>query len=169
MTSGPASLPQATGGTVGLLYIPDDYAVRTPGLAHAWRRHVTANAEVRDQAYMTALFSEHFAGAALSVVERGRVPEDLVEPAGTVVLLFADPIGMDAGWLERAIRTKWPAKRLLALNGRRRLFRLDQRAFRALRIRRLLAQLRVTEFALVLLMALLTPLLLLWDFARGRR
>ena len=85
------------------------------------------------------------------------------------MLLYADPIGIDTGWLEREIRTRWPAKRLLAVNGRRRVFRLDARAARGLALRRFLQKVRIVEFAFVAVFVLVTPLLLLWDLSRGRR
>src|SRR5262245_12670114 len=110
--------------TVGLLYFPPDYTVPRPGLAGAWRRHVLANAAVRDRAYMEALFRECCPHGALVEVASDDLPAD-VERADSVVLLYPDSIGIDFGGIERTLRSRWPGKRLLALNGRRRLFRLD--------------------------------------------
>src|SRR5687768_11080897 len=46
--------------TAGLLFIPADYVAPDRGMLALWRRHLVANAAVRDRDYMVALFHSHF-------------------------------------------------------------------------------------------------------------
>src|SRR5262245_25962066 len=155
--------------TAGVLFFPADYFAPRHGLFALWRRHLVANASVRDRAYIEALFKSHFPNGVLVEATDGRVPGDALDRMDTIVLLFPDPIGMDFGAIERAVISRWPVKRLLALNGRRRLFRLDTRMRRRLGLRRFLASWRIPEFVFLLVFALTTPLLLLYDAIRGAR
>jgi hypothetical protein len=158
-----------TGRTVGLLYAPADYSAPRPGLLGVWRRHLVANAGVRSCEYMEALFRDRFPHGEIVAVRDGRLPEDALATADAIVLLFPDPLGMDFGWIERGVAARWPEKRLLGLNGRRRFFPLDRFTRRRLGRRRLLAAFRLPEFAFFAMFVVVTPLLALVDLARGRR
>jgi hypothetical protein len=155
--------------TVGLLYIPSDYAEPRAGLLAVWRRHLVANAEVRSREYMEALFTASFPKGGLVEVVNGQIPTDRLEGADTIVLLFPDSIGIDFGKIERAIYSRWPSKRVLALNGRRRLFRLDPEMRRRLALRHFLETYRLPELAFLVIFVLVTPFLVLLDLLRGRR
>jgi hypothetical protein len=155
--------------TVGLLLIPADYATPRAGLLALWRRHVVANAGVRDRAYMESLFKSHFPHSELIVVEGGGVSDARVAGADNIVLLYADSIGMDFGAIERNIVSHWPLKRVLVLNGRRRMFRLDPDMRRRLALRRFLEVSRLPEIAFLLAFFIATPVLLLLDTMKSRR
>jgi len=154
---------------LGLLYVPFDYLVPRNGLLALWRRHLVATAAVRTGDYMKALFASRFPGSALAEVTDGKIPEDVLIQAQTIVLLYPDAIGMEFGWIERALARRWPSKHVLALNGRRRLFRLDREMRRRLAIRRFLEFSRLPELAFFLVFAVVTPFFALLDIMRGHR
>src|SRR5688500_559258 len=90
-----------------------------------WRRHLVANAAVRDRDYMIALFHSHFPDCRVFEAASGTIPYAELDTVDNIVLLFPDSIGARFGWIERSLINRWPSKRVLVLNGRRRLFRLD--------------------------------------------
>src|SRR5215813_960024 len=153
---------------VGLLHLRADYVQPRTGLLAVWRRHVVANAEVRPRDYMEALFTASFPGGSLVLVDE-ELPIDRLVEADTIVLLFPDSIGIDCRRLEREVCSRWPLKRILALNGRRRLFRLDNEMRRRLALRRFLEAYRLPEFGFLLIFVFVAPLLVLLDVFRGRR
>jgi len=155
--------------TVGLLHVPSDYVTPRQGLLAIWRRHLVANVGVRSRDYMEALFRTHFPRGRLVEIEDGRIPADVLDRAGNIVLLYPDSIGMDFGEIERAIASRWPAKRVLVLNGRRRMFPLDAETRRRLALRRFLEAWRLPEIMFFLVFVVVTPLLALFDIVRGRR
>lgn len=155
--------------TLGVLYVPDDYRLPRRGLLALWRRHIVANAAVRNREYMESLFNSHFPYGALVEVRNGALPAELINASETIVLLFPDAIGLDFGRIERAIATGWPSKRLFALNGRRRLFRLDSETRRRFLLRRFLERWRLPEVAFFVLFLIVTPFLLIFDLMRGHR
>ena len=155
--------------TVGLLRNPTDYAVPRMGVFALWRRHLVANAGVRDREYMEALFKSQFPRGELIVLEDFVIPDARCAEADSIVLLYADCIGMDFGGIERNIISRWPLKRLLVLNGRRRLFRLDSEMRRRLALRRFLEATRLPEMAFLLVFLIATPVLLLVDTIRSHR
>lgn len=157
------------GSVLGLLYIPDDYAAPRGGWFNAWRRHVVANAGPRNRDYMERLFRDRFAGGDLIHMAADSLPIEKVEKADAIVLLYPDSIGLDVVHIERAIASRWPLKRVFALNGRRRFFLLDASMRRRLAIRRFLETFRIPEVILISLFIATTPLLVLWDFLRGHR
>ncbi len=161
--------PLAGSDTLGVLYMPSDYVVPRRGILALWRRHVVANANVRNREYMESLFRRCFPYGALVEVKNGAIPSDLIDASESIVLLFPDAIGLDFTKVERAINARWPSKRLLALNGRGRLFRLDRRTRRQLLLSRFLEQWRLPELAFFLLFVAITPFLLIFDLMRGQR
>ena len=156
-------------GTAGVLHFPPDYSAPRPGLFAAWRRHLIANAGVRDRDYMEALFRSHFPHGVLVAATDGPIPGDVLDRMDTIVLLYPDPIGMDFGAIEREVASRWPAKRLLALNGRRRLFRLDDGMRWKLALRRFLAAWRIPEILFFVVFVVVTPFLALYDTLRSAR
>jgi hypothetical protein len=157
------------GKTTGLLYVPADYVTPRRGLGGVWRRHLVANAAVRDREYMEALFRSHFPHGQIIEVEAGRVPTAVMNDVDNIVLLFPDPIGIDFRWIEHEIASRAPSKSVFALNGRRRFFRLDSAMRRRLAFRRFLAAVRIPEMSFLLIFVIATPFLTLFDFMRGRR
>ena len=158
-----------TGGTTGVLHIPADYATPRRGLSGLWRRHVIANASVRNREYMESLFNARFPGSELIFLEEGRVPSSLAVGADNIVLLYPDSIGLDFRHIERELVRRWPSKRLLVLNGRGRLFRLDKGMLHRLLFLRFLESFRIPEIAFLIVFLLTTPFLVLVDFFRDRR
>lgn len=170
MTADSVATESLIGGhTVGLLHFPDDYANPKSGLLARWRCHVIANAVVRDRGYMEGLFKTHFPHGELAELGQRGIPEAAIEKADTVVLLYPDPIGLDFSACERFLASRWPTKRILVLNGRRRLFRLDRERRRRLALRRMLALFRPLEAAFFVFFVTATPFLLLVDLLRRRR
>ena len=157
------------GNTVGLLHIPKEYSSPPPGLRGLWRRHLIANAGVRDREYMMALFTSHFPNGTVVDIEDGRIPPEIGASADNIVLLFADAIGMDFGDIERNVARRWPSRRVLVLNGRRRFFDLDAPMRRKLALRRILEATRLPELAFFAVFLVATPVLLVIDALRGRR
>jgi len=155
--------------TLGILYFPADYAHPRKGLLALWRRHLLANAAVRDREYMLALFSSHFPNSRFVTMADEKIPAQEIESADNLVLLFPDSIGLDFGIIERSIASRWPAKRMFALNGRRRFFRLDAAMRRRLAVRRFLEKSRIPEAGFLVLFMVATPFLALIDLARGHR
>jgi hypothetical protein len=166
----PATLDRLIGGkTVGLLYLPPDYAAPRMGWRAIWRRHIVANAAVRDREYMAALFQSRFPSGNLHIVENDHVPTEVLAAADTVVLLFPDAIGVDWQPIERQVHPCSTGKRLLMLNGRRRLLRLDSETRQRLARRRFLETWRLPEFAFLSIFVIVTPILAFLDLIRGRR
>lgn len=67
----------------------------------------------------------------------------------TVVLVWPDALGLGCELLESALLAD-PARRVLVVNGRRRVYALTRSARRALRLRRFLARTRAVELAFAL-------------------
>lgn len=155
--------------TLGILYFPEDYANPRAGILALWRRHLLANAAVRDREYMLALFNSHFPNSRSITIIDKNLPAHEIESADNLVLLFPDSLGLDFGAVERSIASRWPAKRLFALNGRRRFFRLDPQMRRRIALRRFIEKSRLPEVAFVVAFLVATPFLALIDLARGRR
>jgi hypothetical protein len=118
---------------------------------------------------MEALFKSHFPHGELIVLKDAGLPELHVTAADSIVLLYPDSIGMDFGAIERSVISRWPLKRVLVLNGRRRLFRLEPQMRRRLALRRYLEAIRIPEVAFLLVFLIATPILLLLDMMRSRR
>lgn len=161
--------PLAGRDTLGVLYMPSDYVAPRRGILALWRRHVVANANVRNREYMESLFRRRFPYGALVEVKNGAIPSELIDASGSIVLLFPDAIGLDFARIEQAISTRWPSKRLLALNGRRRLLRLDRQTRRQFLLCRFLEKWRLPEIAFFVLFVVVTPFLLIFDLMRGHR
>jgi len=151
---------------VGVVYRAADYDSPGRERAGAWRRHVLANAALRDAAYMEALFRRHFPDAPLVTLSSAPSRADIGD-AQHLVLLFPDSIGLDFTPVERAFDAL--NVRIAALNGRGRFFPLDATNRRRLARRRRLERLRLPEFAFLMVAAIVTPVLLLVDVARGHR
>ena len=166
----PAAPGRFIGGkTVGLLYMPPDYVSPRKGWRGIWRRHVIANAAVRNREYMEKLFESRFPSCDLYVLDDGRIPESVLQNADNIVLLYPDAIGIDWRAIESRIIAHRPAKRVLALNGRRRLFRLDAAMRRRLIGLRFLETSRIPEVFILCVFLVATPILVLFDLVRGHR
>ena len=159
--------------TVALFYDPwaghaeAPVSLARPGLL--WRKAVWFKANPRSRAYMAALLAEMRPAARLVDVGEGDGWRAAAAEARHILLLYPDAIGIGFGRIERALRRAAPAASLAALNGRRRLLPLDRATLRALRLRRFLERTMLVECVLGLTLLAATPLLLAFDYARGRR
>jgi hypothetical protein len=135
-----------------------------------FRYAVWFKANPRDAAYMQKLFGERFPGAEFVDADRQPDWRNAVAGADTLVLLYPDAIGLGYSSLERKIgRIKKVTAAVRVLNGRRRDFTLDRATLRALRVRRCIEHLMLGEVLFVPVFLCLTPILLLIDWAQGRR
>ena len=73
------------------------------------------------------------------------------------------------GLVERIVRARASHDVLQVLNGRRRVFLLDDTTVRALRLRRFLEETMLLDAVMGLGLLVATPVLLAIDLARGRR
>jgi len=87
---------------------------------------------------------------------------DIHAQADAVLLLHPDPLGMGLGRLERKLLMQFPGK-VYVLNGRQRAYRLDQRMVRVLRRHRFVAETRIVEKLLALLLPMCGMLLSFYD------
>lgn len=155
--------------TLGILYFPEEYANPRKGILATWRRHLLANAAIRDRQYMLTLFNSHFPDCNSITITDKNLPAREIESAENLVLLFPDSIGLDFAAMERSIASRWPAKRLFALNGRRRFFRLDAPMRRRIALRRFLEKTRIPELCFFVAFVVATPFMALADLTRSRR
>lgn len=141
---------------------------RTPmGLLH---RLVWTRANPRSESYMRDLFVEHFPDGMFVPIDQKPEWRTLLHQSDVVVLLYPDSIGQGYRLVEQEARTrKKPEASLQVLNGRRRLFLLNGATLRDLRWRRFLERWMVLESMALLIFVLVTPCLLIIDWARGRR
>jgi hypothetical protein len=154
---------------LGLLYLP----AFEPGMGSVaksrWRRHVLASAAPRERPYMETLFRGYFPGGDIVEISGAGLPQIDLSGANTVVLLFPDAIGLGFAKVEAKLRRDLPTDRLLALNGRGRLMRLDSPTRRRLRVRRFLEWTRLPEFVFLAVFLAVTPLMAGMDLLRGKR
>jgi hypothetical protein len=92
-----------------------------------------------------------------------------LDGAAQIVLLYPDAIGIGFNRVERIVRARANHAILQVVNGRRRVFLLDDATARALRLRRFLEETMVLEAVMGLGLLVATPVLLAFDLARGRR
>lgn len=119
---------------------------------------------------MRALFAERFPQGEFINVDVDHDWQKKACGADSLVLLYPDAIGLGFHDLERDVqRVKKTWAEVRALNGRRREFLLNRTTFRALRFRRFIEMGMVGEMAAIPLFVLSSPLLLVVDWARGRR
>ena len=153
---------------LALLYDPWP---RSFGDDRGWWQRLTARlarsqfsrANPRDANYMRALCVEKWGGAEIVDLASASTP-DLIRRADLVVLLYPDAIGQGFTRIERDVqRLKHGAAEMRALNGRRRDFRLSPS------VRRWLERTMLTECLFAVAFLLVTPILLIIDFASGRR
>jgi hypothetical protein len=149
--------------TLGILHDPWPVRGGGAGVLRRYRTMVEFKANPRDEAYLRALFAEHYPEGRLGG------PGD-VAGAERVVLLYPDAIGVGWGPVERRIRKRAPRRtEVRVLNGRRRDFELDGRTRRQLRLRRILEKSLAGEALATVLFLVVTGPLLATDLVRGRR
>lgn len=160
---------------VGLFSYPWNKVFTVPrntglGLMGMYRWAVWFKANPRSEEYMRALFAERFPQGEFINVNADHEWQSKACKADTMILLYPDAIGLGFHDLERnAQRVKKTWTEVRALTGRRREFLLNRATFKALRFRRFIEMGMVGEMAAIPLFVLFSPLLLVVDWARGRR
>jgi hypothetical protein len=125
--------------------------------------------ELEDGAFRSA-FARVERGATARFAALGTPPllADALRGAhDTVVLVHADALGLGCELLERVLLAD-PARRVLVVNGRRRVYALTSDARRALRLRRFLARTRLPELGFALAVWPVAAWLALVDAWRSR-
>jgi hypothetical protein len=138
---------------------------RSPGALY--RKALSAKANPRPLEYMRARFDERFAGGAVIDVDAEPAWRERAAAADTVVLLYPDAIGLGFGTVERSLPAASGPP--IVLNGRRREFPLDRGTRRSLRVRRVLEWTMAPELVATVAFLVVTPVLLVLDWIRGRR
>jgi hypothetical protein len=137
--------------------------------AARFRKSIHSRANPRDAEYMRALCKERWGDAAIIEADKPGAPES-IQGADIIVILYPDAIGQGFANLESEIaRHKSKSAEIRVLNGRRRDFPLSPSTLRGLRLRRFLERTMLAEWLFLVLFLFITPVLLLLDWARGRR
>lgn len=137
-------------------------------LVEAVAERCQAGAEVIiDGAFSSDLTAPaHPAIKSVSRRDLGRTSADQLPAALTVILVYPDPLGLSWQRLEDGIRKQ--GRSIVVVNGRRRMFLLNDEARRALRLRRFLANTRIVELVAGLLLIPASGFLALRDRMAGR-
>ncbi len=123
----------------------------------------------RDQEQMLGLARAAF-GPDSRVVRAHEIEPRLLADASEIVLLWPDGNGYGWGRVERRVfARKAPSCAVVVLNGRRRRFTLSRWLRVGYLVRRILERFWVAEIAFSLLFLLVSPCLVVWDLATGRR
>lgn len=138
------------------------------GLVEAAAARCRAGAElVIDAAFGAELASPaHVSITSVSRRDLRQISAGELPTAATVILVYPDPLGLSWQNLEAVIRKQ--GRSVVVVNGRRRMFLLNDEARRALRLRRFLANTRVAELVGGLLLIPAAGLLALRDRMAGR-
>lgn len=122
----------------------------------------------RDLEYMENLCRERF-GNGYTLVAASKISDVQIGNADQVVLLWPD--GNGYGWYQTentVFRNMKKGAQLHVLNGRRRYFPYSKRGQLPYLLRRSAERLWLAEIASTVVFILVTPFLLLLDFAKGR-
>jgi O-antigen/teichoic acid export membrane protein len=183
MTTDGALSPTSQETAVALLAFPDRRPLppgRTPfarafhklELGGRYRRNARSEAYMRDLA--AEVLGRHVelldAEAGLLHEPRAGASAERLTAASTIVLLWPDATGY--GWRpieRRVLALRRRGARVFVLSGRRRHFELTPMTLTSFRARRLLERLWLGEMVLAAVLLLAAPVLVAWDFARGRR
>jgi hypothetical protein len=123
----------------------------------------------RTPEYMRNLVESTWPGVEVVEVDGG-VPGGRLAKSDAIVLLWADAIGYGWAPVERAVfRARPRGGRVYALNGRKRTIELTPGTLLAYRLRRVVERLWIGEAVMAGALLLTAPVLVMWDFARGRR
>lgn len=118
---------------------------------------------------MRDLFSERFPKGLFRSVDSPDWKK-AISSANRIVLLYPDAIGLGYGPIEAEVfKAKKPWAVVSVTNGRRRSFILSRSARVQLAWRRVLERFMIGEMAAILAFIAVTPLLVTFDFLRGRR
>lgn len=141
---------------------------RDPATMYRWALWYKANPRSAD--YMQSVFASRYPDGEFINVDTAPDWQQALADADTVVLLYPDAIGLGFAALERfARKAKKPWAAIRVLNGRKRDFLLYCGMQRSLKLKRFVERTMLGEMLFILPFALLTPLMLAWDWMRGRR
>ncbi|MDP2430939.1 MAG: glycine/betaine ABC transporter permease [Pseudomonadota bacterium] len=137
--------------------------------ARLYRYAIWYKANPRSAEYMKNLLGEHFPESEWINTADQLDWQSSIGNADEVVLLYPDAIGLGFSAMERIIlkhKKTWAG--VTVLNGRGRQFRQNGATRLGLRSRRLLEWTMLPEMIFLALFLLLTPILWVFDLARGR-
>jgi hypothetical protein len=173
---------RSTAMTLAILYFPDEYSIRRGPLKRGFDKLGAAShvrRDPRNRSYIETLVQERTKGNTMQWLElprqwwQGESAQKLEEACGTaeeIWLLWPDGNGYGWSKVERSVwKSKRPKVKLVVLNGRRRFFELTPKIRRMYQLRRILERLWVGEVGFTLVLLLIAPFLVGWDFARGRQ
>jgi hypothetical protein len=146
--------------------IPDN-GRRTPVALYG--RALKLKANPRGEDYMRELFESTHPGGEFVNADARTGWEGATRDAAQVVLLFPDATGIGFSGISWAARKLVQGSRLTVLNGRRRSFPLDAAWRRRLAVRRIIERLMLGEAAALIGFVAMTPVLIMFDLARGRK
>ena len=129
-----------------------------------WRKAQWFKANPRTASYMQERLAELWPEARFIDTGAEANWDRAVDGAAQVVLLYPDAIRV-----ERVVRARANRAVLQVVNGRRRVFLLDDATMRSLRLRRFFEETMVLEAIMGLALLVATPVLLAIDLVRGRR
>jgi hypothetical protein len=149
----------------GLADAPVDW--RRPG--RLWRKAQWFKANPRTASYMQDRLGELWPEARFIDTDAEADWDRALDGAAQVILLYPDAIGISFNRVERIVRARANHAVLQVVNGRRRVFLLDDATARALRLRRFFEGTMLLEAIMGLVLLVATPVLLAIDLVRGRR
>ena len=151
-------------GVVGLYAFP--WRQQAGGFKGRFIEGRRNKANPRDAAYMRALLAEKLPEATFVDTDSDPTWQQQLDGADALVLLYPDPLGLGMQKIDVAAFAS--GKELTVLNGRRRLFSLDEATYRQIRRNRFWERTMLPELAATMLFLLATPFLLIADWGRGK-
>lgn len=144
--------------------------------AHCWsslfnlyRKAVWYKANPRTEEYMRKLFFEKHPDGIFINADNEKEWNEKISSVDTIFLLYPDSIGLGFSRIEKNILScVKDNSSIYVLNGRRRELLLDASTRRKICMRRFFEQWMVGEMCAVPLFIVITPVLLLIDWMRGR-
>lgn len=155
--------------TVTGLFEAYDPAPEGEGVRASLLRIRRNKANPRTREYMKTLFTQSFEGERFIDIAEDPGWAQAAQGSDQIVFLYPDSTGLGSGRLNAQTK-EWleEGRTILILNGRWRLFRLDARQNRSLRIRRFMEQYLIGEAVFAFLFVLLSAVFFVEDRIRGR-
>lgn len=147
----------------------DDHSEKKKTPFWLYNRALYIKANPRDENYMKELFSGYY--PAGTFINAGKDPDwvNAIPTAGEIVLLYPDAIGLGFRPIEtRVIKLKKRISDIYILNGRRRKF-LFSSSKKGLYLRRLGERSMCLELLVIILFIVVTPVMLVIDWADGHK
>ena len=138
-------------------------------LSKLYRRALCSKANPRSIEYMKNAFIKRYPNGVFVNTEAAPTWERDIATAHSIILLYPDSIGLGFSRIESEVfRSKKRLAAVRALNGRDREFILNNSAIIRLRSHRFLERWMIGEIFALLIFLIITPVLLVADWLRGR-